>query len=262
MKKIGMTRGVVIAMNPQTGEILAMVSLPTYDNNLFARGISAADLREAAQEQGQAAAQPRDPGALRPGIDLQARRRHRRRSPTARSPPSTRVHDEGLPDARRHEVLRVEPPRLGSAATSTAGSGTRATRSSTSSPACSGSTGSATGRSSTASASRPASTCPSEVAGIVPTNAWKQDALGAEMFPGETYQAGIGQGYDAVTPLQLINAYAALANGGTLYQPQIVREIIGPDGDGRPPVRAQGPPQDEGHAERPADRCATPPARP
>ena len=72
---------------------------------------------------------------------------------------------------------------------------------------------------------------PSEVAGIVPTNAWKQDALGAEIFPGETYQAGIGQGYDAVTPLQLINAYAALANGGKLYQPQIVREIIGPDGD-------------------------------
>ena len=51
------------------------------------------------------------------------------------------------------------------------------------------------------------------------------------MFPGETYQAGIGQGYDAVTPLQLINAFAALANGGTLYQPQIVREVIGPDGE-------------------------------
>src|SRR6185503_5402801 len=40
MDKVGMTRGVVIAMNPQTGEILAMVSLPTYDNNQFARGIS------------------------------------------------------------------------------------------------------------------------------------------------------------------------------------------------------------------------------
>ena len=71
---------------------------------------------------------------------------------------------------------------------------------------------------------------PGEVSGIVPTNAWKQDALGAPMFAGETYQAGIGQGYDAVTPLQLINAYAALANGGTLYQPQIVKDIVGPDG--------------------------------
>jgi penicillin-binding protein 2 len=40
MKTVGIKRGVVIAMNPQTGEILALVSLPTYDNNVFARGIS------------------------------------------------------------------------------------------------------------------------------------------------------------------------------------------------------------------------------
>jgi hypothetical protein len=71
---------------------------------------------------------------------------------------------------------------------------------------------------------------PGEVSGIVPTNQWKMDALGAKIFPGETYQAGIGQGYDVVTPIQLINAYAALANGGTLHQPQIVRDIVGPDG--------------------------------
>ena len=72
---------------------------------------------------------------------------------------------------------------------------------------------------------------PGEVAGNVPTNQWKQDTLGAQIFPGETYQAGIGQGYDVVTPIQLINAYAALANGGTLYQPQIVHDIVGPDGE-------------------------------
>ena len=64
MKAIGIKRGVVIAMNPQTGEVLAMVSLPTYDNNLFARGISTKAFQKLAQEQGQAAAQPRDPGAL------------------------------------------------------------------------------------------------------------------------------------------------------------------------------------------------------
>ena len=71
---------------------------------------------------------------------------------------------------------------------------------------------------------------PGEVPGIVPSNQWKQNALGAEVYPGETYQAGIGQGYDVVTPIQLINAYAALANGGTLYQPQIVRDVVAPNG--------------------------------
>ena len=54
--------------------------------------------------------------------------------------------------------------------------------------------------------------------------------MGLPIFPGEVYQAGIGQGYDVVTPIQLINAYAALANGGRLLQPQIVRDVIGPDG--------------------------------
>ena len=43
MKTVGLKRGVVIAMNPQTGEVLAMVSLPTYDNNEFAKGISNAE---------------------------------------------------------------------------------------------------------------------------------------------------------------------------------------------------------------------------
>ena len=43
--RIGMKRGVVIVMNPQTGEVLAMVSLPTYDNNKFAEGISRKDFQ-------------------------------------------------------------------------------------------------------------------------------------------------------------------------------------------------------------------------
>ena len=60
---------------------------------------------------------------------------------------------------------------------------------------------------------------PGEAAGIVPSNQWKIDALGQSMFAGEVYQSGIGQGYDVVTPIQLINAYAALANGGKLLSP-------------------------------------------
>ena len=53
-----------------------------------------------------------------------------------------------------------------------------------------------------------------------------------------------------MTPLQLLNAYSALANGGTLYQPQVVREIRGPGRHGRPPVQAEGAPHDQGAGRR------------
>jgi penicillin-binding protein 2 len=71
---------------------------------------------------------------------------------------------------------------------------------------------------------------PNEASGIVPDNQWKQVAKGESMFLGETLQAGIGQGYDAATPMQLLNAYSALANGGNLWQPHLVTAITSPDG--------------------------------
>ena len=57
------------------------------------------------------------------------------------------------------------------------------------------------------------------------------EVFGQRIFPGETFHAGIGQGFDTVTPIQLINAYCALANGGKLLQPQVVRRVV--DGDGK-----------------------------
>jgi len=48
--------------------------------------------------------------------------------------------------------------------------------------------------------------------------------------PGQAIIASIGQGYVAVTPLQLANAYAALANGGTLYSPRIGAALLSPNG--------------------------------
>jgi penicillin-binding protein 2 len=63
--------------------------------------------------------------------------------------------------------------------------------------------------------------------------------------PGQAAIAAIGQGYITVTPLQLANAYAALANGGTLYSPRIGRALVSPSGhvDQRinPPVLARVP---------------------
>jgi len=46
LKTTGLRRGAIVVMNPQTGEVLAMVSEPTYDANLFSRGISTADFRK------------------------------------------------------------------------------------------------------------------------------------------------------------------------------------------------------------------------
>jgi penicillin-binding protein 2 len=48
--------------------------------------------------------------------------------------------------------------------------------------------------------------------------------------PGQAVDAAIGQGYVSVTPLQLARAYAALANGGTLYSPRVGEALLSPDG--------------------------------
>jgi penicillin-binding protein 2 len=66
---------------------------------------------------------------------------------------------------------------------------------------------------------------PETATGIVPTQAWKQKTQNEPMYIGEIMQAGIGQGYDSVTPMQLLNAYCAMANGGNLWQPQIVKSV-------------------------------------
>ena len=228
MKKVGIKRGVVIAMNPQTGEVLALVSLPTYDNNQFARGISNKDYAKLLNNPDkpllnhaiQAHYPPGSTYKLVAGTGALADKK---------ITPSTRVRTAGfltLGGTRFYDwnhrgfgacniycgfghssdtfffqmAGKLGIDRLGYWAKQYG-------------------FGNLTGID-----------LPGEVSGIVPTNEWKQSTLGAPIFGGETYQAGIGQGYDVVTPIQLINAYATLANGGTLYQPQIVRDIVGPDG--------------------------------
>ena len=59
----------------------------------------------------------------------------------------------------------------------------------------------------------------------MPSREWKKRVHNQVWFPGETVIAGIGQGYVLVTPLQLALATATLANGGKLYQPQLVHSI-------------------------------------
>jgi penicillin-binding protein 2 len=228
MDKIGMTRGVVIAMNPQTGEVLAMVSLPTYDNNKFARGISQKEYKKLLQNKDkpllnhaiQAHYAPGSTYKLVAGTGGLADRD---------ITPSTQVMTK--PFLTLGETKFYEWNRRGWGPCDIyCGFGHSSDTFFYQVAGMLGIDRLAYWARQYGFGAKTGIDLPGEVDGIVPNNAWKQEALGAPVFPGETYQAGIGQGYDAVTPLQLINAYAALANGGTLYQPQIVRDIIGPDG--------------------------------
>ncbi len=67
---------------------------------------------------------------------------------------------------------------------------------------------------------------PSERIGIVPTPKWKERVKQEIWLPGETISASIGQGYVTVTPIQMAQVTAAVANRGVLYRPHLVRAVM------------------------------------
>jgi len=66
---------------------------------------------------------------------------------------------------------------------------------------------------------------PREKHGLVPTREWKQKRFKELWQAGETVSVSIGQGYNLVTPLQLVTAYSALANGGIVWRPRLIDHI-------------------------------------
>ncbi len=77
-----------------------------------------------------------------------------------------------------------------------------------------------------------------ESGGLVPTPAWKLRRFSEPWVEGETLSVGIGQGFNLLTPIQLARLYAAVGNGGTLWQPHVVREIRSAEGE---PVEVREP---------------------
>jgi penicillin-binding protein 2 len=64
-----------------------------------------------------------------------------------------------------------------------------------------------------------------EVSGLLPSAEWKQQRFNQRWYIGDTISVGIGQGYNLVTPLQLASATAILANGGRIFRPHLVQQI-------------------------------------
>ncbi len=64
-----------------------------------------------------------------------------------------------------------------------------------------------------------------ELTGVLPSTAWKMRRFNQKWYAGETISVGIGQGYNSYTPLQLASAIATIANDGVMFRPQIVNYI-------------------------------------
>lgn len=228
MDRIGVKRGTFLAMNPQTGEMLAMVSLPAYDNNQFAQGISMSEYTKLLEDPSKpmlnvAINEQYPPGSTYKLVTGTGALADGRISPTTRlkTEPFLEIGEwrywewnrEGwgpldIYDGFGHSsdtyfyqlAGRLGIDRLAYWAHQFG-------------------FGKPTGID-----------LPGEASGIVPTNEWKRRTKNEIYFTGELYQAGIGQGYNMSTPMQMLNAYAALANGGTLLKPQLVRKIVDAEG--------------------------------
>ncbi|UCD70676.1 MAG: penicillin-binding protein 2 [Syntrophobacterales bacterium] len=70
-----------------------------------------------------------------------------------------------------------------------------------------------------------------EKPGLIPSSEWKKKVYNEAWYEGETLSCAIGQGFILVTPLQLLNVISAFANGGVLYLPQLVERIETANGE-------------------------------
>jgi penicillin-binding protein 2 len=222
------TKGVIIVENPQNGQILAMVSLPTYDDQLFTTGLSSSDFTKLMTSPdrplvNKAISEQYAPGSTFKLVTGTAGLAENVITPTTKivSKPFVQI-DTYLYWEWNHQgwgPLNITTGLAHSSDTFFYQLAAKVGLTNLTKWASLYGFGAPTGID-----------LPNEASGIVPTNAWKLANKGAKMFPGEVLQAGIGQGYDAATPMQLLNAYSALANGGNLWEPRVVASITDANG--------------------------------
>ncbi|MGI8998182.1 MAG: penicillin-binding protein 2 [Candidatus Limnocylindria bacterium] len=219
------SQGVTVVMNPQTGEILAMVSLPAYDNNKFASGISTEDFNIYLADpdrplRNHAITDIYPPGstyklvtgiaAMEEGVTT-----------AGREWPTYGCYQ--IPGAPEGECL-YDWNRQGFGPLDMVDAFAKSSDTYFYQMAVE------TGIDPLAEwayelgfGELSGIRLPSEEEGIITSTEWARQQGRSGVFTGELAQAGIGQNVIAVTPLQMLNAYAAIANGGTLMQPMIVR---------------------------------------
>ncbi|HEY0268183.1 MAG TPA: penicillin-binding protein 2 [Methyloradius sp.] len=218
-------RGALVAINPKNGEVLAYVSMPTFDPNLFVDGIDTDSWKELNDSLDKPLINRPLRGLYPPGstfkpfVAMAGLENGKREPPFSISDPGYfilpgsphRYRDwkptgHGMVDIQRAITVSCDTFFYGLALDLGIDRLTSFVRHF--------GFGKKTGID-----------IDGEISGLLPTPEWKYKRWKQRWFPGETIIVGIGQGYTLVTPLQLAQATVALANNGTAIQPRLVSSI-------------------------------------
>lgn len=225
----GFGRGSVVAMDPRNGEILALVSWPSYDANLFARGISNKEYQALLQDANQPLFPRAVSGAFPPGSTIKTIVAAAALAEGVVSPSTTVLSTGGIhfgawffPDwkAGGHGTTNVTKAIAESVNTffyAVGGGWDRIE---------------GLGIERLASWYRKFNIgtklgidLPGEAAGFVPDSAWKERVKDEVWYIGDTYHVAIGQGDMTSTPLQVAAWTSVFANGGDIVRPHVVKQV-------------------------------------
>jgi len=233
LQKTGVKTGAVIAIDPRNGGVLAMVSLPSYDNNLFAKGISNDEYKNLISDPDLPLFNRCISGTYPPGSTLKMAVASAALSEKTITPETTidglggalhigsfrfgdwKVHG---PSAVRQAIAESNDVffyTIGGGYGNITGLGMSRMKKYENMFGFGNSTG---------------IDIPGEATGFIPSEEWKLEKIGEKWYIGDSYHAAIGQGFVTATPIQLANYTASIANGGTLYSPRIVNRIKKNDG--------------------------------
>jgi penicillin-binding protein 2 len=218
---VGERSGAVVALDPRTGEILAMVSRPAYDPNLFATRISAVDwnnlITDARKPMQNRAIQSRfSPGSVfkvfMAAAGLEAGTLNPLRSVYCPGYASFYGHTFACDKHEGHGTLGLHDAIVTSCNVFFYNVGNDLGISRIYQYATMMGLGRKSGID-----------LPNEDSGLIPSEAWKQRVYKAKWYAGETISVAIGQGYVSITPLQAAWAMGGLTTGGRLKQPHFVK---------------------------------------
>jgi len=239
-------QGVAIVLDPRTGDVLALVSLPSYDNNLFATGISIDDYTNLAQDPlhplvNQAITGQYPPGSTFKLIPASAALQEQIVDINTKitTPGVIWVPNKYYPDdpSLAQPFYDWYKPGFGTVAIRDGlafSSDVYFYKVSGGYPDFENGLGEARLAAYARLFGIGALTgidLPGEAKGLVPDPVWKRKTIGDIWTTVDTYNMAIGQGYVLATPLQVANYTAAVANHGIIYKPQLVNKVV--DAEGR-----------------------------